>query len=39
MRAIGKFTTLIILVAAGCAAVIGVKSIPDIQRYLRIRDM
>lgn len=39
MRAIGKFTTLVFLVAAGCAAVVGVKSIPDIKRYLRIREM
>lgn len=39
MRAIGKFTTLVLLAAAACAAVIGVKSIPDIQRYLRMRDM
>ena len=39
MRAIGKFTTVTFLVAAGCAAVVGAKSIPDIKRYLKIRSM
>lgn len=39
MRTIGKFTTLTFLVAAGGAAVVGVRSIPDIRRYLKIRAM
>jgi hypothetical protein len=39
MRAIGKFTTLVLLAGAALAAVVGVKSIPDIQRYLKIRQM
>jgi hypothetical protein len=39
MRAIGKFTTFIVLVAAGIAAVAGVKSIDDIKRYLKMREM
>lgn len=39
MRAIGKFTTLIVLAAVAVAAVVGVKSIPDLQRYMRMREM
>lgn len=39
MRAIGKFTTMLLLGAAAFAAVVGVRSIPDLQRYLRIREM
>jgi hypothetical protein len=39
MRAIGKLTTLLILAAAGVAAAVGVKSIPDLKRYLRMREM
>jgi hypothetical protein len=39
MRAIGKMATLVFLAAAGIAAVVGVKSIPDIKRYLKIREM
>ena len=39
MRAIGKFTTMVLVAAAALAAVVGVKSIPDLQRYLRMRQM
>ncbi len=39
MRTIGKLTTVVFLAIAGLAAVVGVKSIPDIQRYLKIREM
>ena len=39
MRAIGKFTTLVLLAAAAVAAAVGVKSIPDVQRYRRMREM
>lgn len=39
METIGKLTTWILLAAAAGAAVIGVKSIPDVQRYLKIRSM
>ncbi len=39
MRAIGKFTTLVLLGVAAAAAVVGVRSIPDLQRYLKIRQM
>lgn len=39
MEVIGKLTTWVLLAAAAGAAVIGVKSIPDVQRYLKIRAM
>ena len=39
MRTIGRLTSLVILAVAGVAAVTGVKSIPDLQRYMRIRQM
>lgn len=39
MRTIGRLTTMACLAAAALAAVVGVKSIPDIKRYLRIREM
>lgn len=39
MRTIGKLTTFTLLVAATGAAVVGVRSIPDIRRYLKIRSM
>jgi len=39
MELIGKFTTWVLLAAAAGAAVIGVRSIPDVQRYLKIRSM
>jgi hypothetical protein len=39
MRAIGKFTTFVILVAVAVAAVVGIKSIPDLQKYLKMREM
>ncbi len=39
MAVIGKLTTWVLLAAAAGAAVIGVKSIPDVQRYLKIRSM
>jgi hypothetical protein len=39
MRGIGRFTTLVVLAAAGVAAVVAAKSIPDIKRYLRMREM
>ncbi len=39
MRTIGRLTTLLLLGAAAAAAVVGVKSIPDLQRYLRMRQM
>lgn len=39
MRTIGMFSTAVLVAAGALAAVVGVRSIPDIQRYLRIRQM
>ena len=39
MRTIGVITTAIVTVVAIVGAAVGVKSIPDLQRYLRIRQM
>ncbi len=39
MAVIGRLTTWVLLAAAAGAAVIGVRSIPDVQRYLKIRSM
>ena len=39
MRVIGVFTTAVLTVAAVCAAVVVIESIPDIRRYLKIRSM
>ncbi|WP_426995954.1 DUF6893 family small protein [Pseudarthrobacter sp. N5] len=39
MRALGMLTTVILLSVAVAAVIIGVRSIPDIQRYLKISRM
>lgn len=39
MRKIGILTTFVVLVAAAWGARLGVKSVPDMQRYLRMRAM
>jgi hypothetical protein len=39
VRALGKFTALVGLAAGVTALVVGVQSIPDIKRYLKIRAM
>jgi hypothetical protein len=39
MRAIGVLTTTLVGAVAVIAAVVAVKSLPDIQRYLKIRSM
>ena len=39
MRMIGRLTSLLLLGVGAVAAVVGVKSIPDLQRYLRMRSM
>ncbi len=39
MSTIGRFAVLVVLAGAAVAAVVGIRSIPDIQRYLRIRQM
>ncbi len=39
MRLIGVTTTAALAAALGAAVYIGVRSLPDIQRYLKIRAM
>jgi hypothetical protein len=39
MRAVGKFTTFVGLTVAAVAAVVGIRSVPDVKRYLKIRQM
>jgi len=39
MRALGRFTAFLGVVAGVVAVVVGVQSIPDIKRYLKIRSM
>ncbi len=39
MRNIGIVTSIVIGAIAALGAVVGVRSIPDIQRYLKIRSM
>lgn len=39
MRTIGKITTALVLAAVAAGVVVGVKSIPDLKRYARIRAM
>ena len=39
MRTVGLLTTIIGAGIAALAAVVGVRSIPDIKRYLKIRQM
>ena len=39
MRMIGKLTGMVVLAAGAVAAVVGVRSVPDLKRYLRIRQM
>jgi hypothetical protein len=39
MRALGMLTAAILAATAVGALVVGVKSAPDVQRYLRIRAM
>lgn len=39
MRSIGKGATALLAAITLGAAVLGVRSIPDMQRYLRIRQM
>jgi hypothetical protein len=39
MRRVGIVTTLVGAVAGALAVVVGVRSIPDIKRYLRMRAM
>lgn len=39
MRTIGKLTSVVGAVAAALVVVVGVRSIPDIKRYLKMRSM
>jgi hypothetical protein len=39
MRAIGMFTTGIGAVVVAVAVVVGIRSVPDIKRYLKMRKM
>jgi len=39
MDVIGRITTLVIAAAVVAGVVVGVKSMPDVQRYLKMRKM
>jgi len=39
MRAVGILTTLVVGVIAAAAVVIGIRSVPDVKRYLKMRQM
>ncbi|MGI8718405.1 MAG: DUF6893 family small protein [Lapillicoccus sp.] len=39
MKTIGVITATLAAAAAAAVAVVGVKSIPDVRRYLKIRSM
>ena len=39
MRTIGRLTTLVGAAVAAVAMVVGVRSIPDVKRYLKMRSM
>lgn len=39
MDVIGRITTLVVVAAVVTGVVVGVKSIPDVQRYLKMRQM
>jgi len=39
MRTVGRLTTVVGVCIAAVAAFVGVRSIPDIKRYLKIRQM
>lgn len=39
MRTVGLLTTIVAAVTAAGAAFVGIRSIPDIKRYLRMRQM
>jgi len=39
MRAIGVLTTLVLAAAAAGAVAVGVRSVPDVKRYLAMRRM
>ncbi len=39
MRSIGKLTTALMIAVIAVAVVVGVRSIPDVKRYLKMRQM
>ncbi len=39
MRVMGMITTVVVAAVTAAVVAIGVRSIPDIKRYLKIRDM
>jgi hypothetical protein len=39
MRTIGTITAVVVSAAAVGALIIGVRSVPDVKRYLRMRSM
>ena len=39
MRAVGKVTTVVVVAAVAVGVVVGVRSIPDLKRYVKIRQM
>ncbi len=39
MDVVGKITTLVLAATLVAAVVVGIKSMPDVQRYLKMRKM
>jgi hypothetical protein len=39
MRAVGVLTTLVLAAAMAGAVVVGIRSVPDVKRYLAMRRM
>ncbi|MGH3496037.1 MAG: DUF6893 family small protein [Nocardioidaceae bacterium] len=39
MRTLGRATTLVLLVGVVAGVLVGIKSLPDIRRYLDMRNM
>jgi hypothetical protein len=39
MRTVGRLTTIVGATVVAVAAVVGIRSIPDVKRYLKIRQM
>ncbi len=39
MRRVGMFTTIVGAAVAALATVVGIRSVPDIKRYLKMRQM
>jgi hypothetical protein len=39
MKTVGMLTTIVGAAAAAVALVVGIRSVPDVKRYLKIRQM